>query len=77
VSRIDDEKIKLVANALDRASTACLAVGVIAPLAAALYEMDPNGRAATAVLALGALIWLAAAIALHLAARWTLNRLSP
>jgi hypothetical protein len=26
VSRIDDEEIKLIANALDRASTACLAV---------------------------------------------------
>jgi hypothetical protein len=35
---IDNERTKLLANALDRASTACLTVGVVAPFAAALYN---------------------------------------
>jgi hypothetical protein len=73
MSRLD-EKIKLTANSLDRASTACLAVGVIAPLAAAFYDLEPSGSGWKS-LVLGALIWLLAAIALHYAARRALNGL--
>jgi hypothetical protein len=34
---IDNERTKLLANALDRASTACLTVGIITPLAGYIY----------------------------------------
>lgn len=32
-----NERVKLLANALDRASTACVTVGVLGPIAAVLY----------------------------------------
>jgi hypothetical protein len=37
MSLVHNERTKLLANALDRASTASLTVGVLAPIAAALY----------------------------------------
>lgn len=37
MSVIDNERTKLLANALDRASTACFTVGVATPLAGYLY----------------------------------------
>jgi hypothetical protein len=73
----NEEKIKLVANALDRASTACLAIGVIAPLAAAFYTIDPAHRPESLILVLGTVIWLTAAVALHWLARRTLGKLPP
>ena len=72
-----EEKTKLIANALDRASTACLAIGVFAPLAAAFYEIDPARRPSNLILSLGPLVWLAAAVALHPLARRILSRLPP
>ena len=39
---IENERTKLLANALDRASTACLAVGILAPLAAAMQAQAPG-----------------------------------
>jgi hypothetical protein len=77
VANVDDEKTKLLANALDRASTTCLALGVIAPLAAAFYAVQPSQRTGSLSLIFGTLIWLGAAITLHMSARWVLNRLSP
>ena len=38
---IDNERTKLAANALDRASTASLAVGIFAPLATLLLGQAP------------------------------------
>lgn len=35
---VHNEKAKLFANALDRASTACYAAGVIAPITGAFYS---------------------------------------
>jgi hypothetical protein len=66
---IENERTKLLANALDRASTACIALGIFAPLAAA-----PRVSFALFVSLAG---WSAAAIMLHLAARWTLGSLRP
>jgi hypothetical protein len=77
MARASEEKIKLVANALDRASTACLAVGVIAPLAAAFYNIDPAHRSENLILILGTVIWFTAAVALHWLARRTLGKLPP
>jgi multisubunit Na+/H+ antiporter MnhG subunit len=73
---IDNERTKLLANALDRASTACLTVGVLAPVAAVLYNVSGTQTAAW-VFVLGAVIWLLAAVALHLIARVVLKGLVP
>lgn len=70
----DTEKRKLFANALDRASTACLTAGVVAPLAAATY-FPPETTVPSWVLTIGAFCWLSAAIALHLFARLVLEGL--
>lgn len=37
MSLVHNERIKLTANALDRASTACFTVGVLGPTVASLY----------------------------------------
>lgn len=71
---IHNETLKLQANALDRASTACLTVGVLAPIAAVLYNVQ-SSQTPPWVFILGAAIWLFAAVALHLAARRTLKGL--
>jgi hypothetical protein len=57
------EQIKLRANALDRASTACLAVGLLAPLANLLY----NGGAGTNGFGsfCATVVYLVAALVLH------------
>jgi hypothetical protein len=56
---IDNERTKLAANALDRSSTACLAVGIFAPLAALLQGQTPIPVLGVAMSFVG---WLAAAI---------------
>lgn len=73
MSLIHNERTKLAANALDRASTACLTVGVFGPGAAALYGV--GGPAARGWVVVGAVLWLAAAAMLHFMARLTLGRL--
>jgi hypothetical protein len=69
---IDNERTKLAANALDRASTACLAVGILAPLVALFQSLASPPLAGVAVSFAG---WLAAAIMLHFAARRMLGGL--
>lgn len=73
MSLVHNEQTKLTANALDRASTACLTVGVLGPSAAALYGLA--GASAGGWIAFGALLWLAAAGLLHYMARRTLGSL--
>lgn len=75
MSLIHNERTKLTANALDRASTACLTVGVLGPSAAALYGVGATSPASSLLIAAGSLFWLAAAAVLHLLARKTLGRL--
>ncbi|KKB10869.1 hypothetical protein VE25_15630 [Devosia geojensis] len=74
MSLILNETLKLQANALDRASTACLTVGVLAPGAATVYSVTDSEIAAW-VFILGTAIWFFAALVLHLAARRTLKGL--
>jgi hypothetical protein len=74
MSLIDNERTKLLANALDRASTACVTVGLLAPIAAVLYGASASFAGMWAF-ALGGGIWLLAAIALHLVARFVLGGL--
>jgi hypothetical protein len=76
VPNVGNEKTKLLANALDRASTTCLALGVIAPIAAAFYTTASVRTPLGSVLT-GTAIWLGVAIGLHMGARWILNRLDP
>jgi len=57
MSLILNETLKLQANALDRASTACLTVGVLAPVAAATYNLSAT-RMDISVFVIGAVIWL-------------------
>jgi hypothetical protein len=70
------EQTKLLANALDRASTACLTVGIATPVAAMLYGFGNatlQNSAPTAIYIAG---WLIVAITLHYLARTHLRRLS-
>jgi hypothetical protein len=60
---VANERMKYVAQSLDRAATGCLVVGVFAPLAAGL----PTG--------IPVLIWLFVAFALHLTGLLLLGRL--
>lgn len=70
------ERIKLQANALDRASTGCFTIGVATPLAGAVYNIG-NFRAAIgdATLLTGMAAWLFACIVLHWLARLILRGL--
>lgn len=71
---VEIERAKLLANALDRAPTACFTVGVIAPTAAALYGAGSfiPGPLLTVVIAAG---WILAGLALHWTARLVLGAL--
>jgi hypothetical protein len=70
------EQTKLIANAFDRASTACITVGVVTPIAAMLYGIGSValrfGLAVVAYLS----GWLMLALFLHYLARLTLRRLA-
>jgi hypothetical protein len=67
---VRNEQTKLLANALDRASTVCFTVGIATPAAGFLYNIG-NFRVVVplAALALGMSGWLFSAAALHLLAR--------
>jgi hypothetical protein len=66
---IYNERTKLSANALDRASTAVLSVGIIAPVASYIYGVGVNVR--IDLLFAWFVIWVAGAILLH----WTARRI--
>ena len=70
MSLIDNERTKLLANALDRASTACFTVGIITPFAGYAYGfIDFSVSTQDLWPLVPALGWLMPAIALHLFAR--------
>ena len=68
---IHNERTKLLANALDRASTAFFAVGVLGQV----FALVPSETAWLRILSI--VIWLLAGIGLHLAARRVLGALRP
>lgn len=74
---IDNERTKLLANALDRASTACFTVGVATPLAGYIYGVISFAQPLGYWLAFTAIGWLAIAVALHMWARRILKGLKP
>ena len=73
---VHNERTKLLANALDRASTACLTVGVLGPAAATLYNLGgTTGHSHDILLVIGSSAWFVATSALHLLARRVLGGL--
>jgi hypothetical protein len=74
VTDAEREQIKLRAAALDRISTACTTIGVLAPLAGTFF----GGSAALPTeskLFIACFIYLGAALILHYAAIYTLDGL--
>jgi hypothetical protein len=69
MSLIHNERVKLLANALDRASTACLAIGVLGQA----LTLPPTGQLWISLVS--PVAWIFAAIVLHLIARRVLGRL--
>lgn len=73
---IRNERTKLLANALDRASTVCFTVGIATPAAGFLYNFGGfRAIGAVPLLALGLLGWIFGAVALHLLAARVLKGL--
>ena len=78
MSLIDNERTKLLANAFDRASTACFTVGIATPLAGYLYGVMNFTQTVDRVwLAFTVFAWLSGTVALHLIARRLLKGLKP
>jgi len=75
MSLIENERTKLLANAFDRASTACITVGILAPIAAVLYGATGTPMTLWAF-GLAWAIWFLCAAALHLIARVILGGLT-
>lgn len=69
------EQTKLLANAFDRTSTACITVGIVTPIAAVIYGIGGT------TIQFGGLVvsyftgWLTIAMALHYMARRILRKL--
>ncbi len=74
---ISNERARLLANALDRASTACVTVGIFGPISATLYGPGAVAPAEhSAFYAASATIWPCAAVFLHVMARQALGTLT-
>lgn len=72
---VHNERAKLSAAAIDRLSTACVAVGFITPLVSLSGNTTvPNW---SLELVFSTMTWLVAALVLHFMARYVLKRLEP
>lgn len=65
---VNNERVKLLASAIDRASTACIAIGLLTPI------VSGNFLANTHTIA-GVVIWFIAALSLHFGAQQVLGML--
>lgn len=74
MSLVHNERTKLLANSIDRLSTACIAAGFIAP---AVSLANGSGLSMSWGIVVSTGTWLFAALILHLAARHLLGRLRP
>lgn len=75
---VHNERTKLLANALDRASTTCFTVGIVTPGAGYLYNVSGfRSAVGLGILAAGLVGWFVAAVFLHPAARRALGGLRP
>jgi uncharacterized membrane protein YfcA len=75
MSLIHNERTKLLASAVNTAATSSFAIGVLALMAAAFYNVGGGQPVKLGSLILGTAIWLSAAVGLHMAARQTLKGL--
>lgn len=75
MSLVHNERVKLLATALNTAAGSSFTVGVVAPTAAAFYNINGTAGVPLPVIVAGAVIWLFTAIVLHLAARHVLGGL--
>lgn len=75
MSLVHNEQTKYTAAALDRVSTACIAIGVIAPVVAATFGAP--GYSVGRALVGFSLGWLFVGAGLHLLGRALLRRLRP
>ncbi|QFU15686.1 hypothetical protein GDR74_05345 [Microvirga thermotolerans] len=76
MSLIHNEQTKLTATWFNTIGTAAMTVGVLAPVATALYGFAATPLQ-TETLVIGALAWLLAGLSLHLTARFVLRGLRP
>ena len=65
MNEVEREQTKLFANALDRASTACLAVGVLTPLSAVFFAMPGYSTTPIWIIEFGVGAWVLCTLALH------------
>ena len=72
MSLIENERIKLSAGWLDRASTACLTIGIVTPIAGYVYGLT---TLPVWYLVAACYVWLSFAAGLHWLARRMLGRL--
>jgi hypothetical protein len=73
---IHNEQTKLIANALDRASTGCFTVGIATPIAGFLYNVGDFGSTVSWLrLTISLTGWLFASVALHFYSRYVLKGL--
>ena len=68
MSLIYNERIKLLAGAIDRASTACIAIGLLSPIVSGNILADAHTI-------FGIAVWIFAALALHYVAQQILGML--
>jgi hypothetical protein len=71
MSLVWNERTKLLAGSLDRASTVCITVGIATPVSAFMY----GSGLGPGTLAAACYVWLTAAFLLHLAGRRILGSL--
>ncbi len=72
---IRNERTKLLANLLNSMAAATFAVSILAPLAAAFYNVSSSGGASFGLMLLGFVIGLVFTMALHMVARHLLGEL--
>jgi multisubunit Na+/H+ antiporter MnhG subunit len=72
---IHNERTKLLAGALNTAATSCFTIGVLAPMAAAFYNVKADNPVSIGLVVAGLVVWLFAAVVLHIAARRVLGEL--
>jgi hypothetical protein len=68
MSLVHNERTKLTANALNTAATSSFTIGVLAPLAAAFYNIGAAPVPVRSIVA-GIILWLFAALCFHYGAR--------
>ncbi len=75
MSLVRNERLKLLATALNNVAIATFVTALIAPSASVLYGLtSPTASRIWPLIACG---WFAVSVMLHLSAQWVLKRLSP